>query len=837
VPSLPRAGLVDRLRAEADAAATAGRLVLVSGEAGVGKTSLVRQALAPAVWGYCEPLSTPRPLGPLRDIATQLGQAPPSRPNALALADRLLQHQQQPGPAIVVEDAHWIDSSSAETLRFLGRRLSGTRGLVVVITRSDLPAASPVRVMVGDLGDAVIRLEVPALTEAEIVELAGDSGHDVAEVLRLTRGNAFLVQQLLTSGGAHPPASLGDSVAARLGRLGRPARELAELLSVVPGRASFDLVGEDWASLDEVVGAGILQVDDAAVEFRHELVRLAIADTLAPGRKRALHQRVLNRLVAAEAPEPAVIAHHARRAHDLETARAAEVAAAVRAVSLGSHREALEHYLRAVADARTSTAPAEQVRLLLLLADEQIAIGRDHDGRASAQEALRIAATLPDPLLRSAAARLLSRLEPAEADALQMAAAAVDSAASVEESAELAAAYANLATIRMLARDLTGAATMAERARAAARRTGAVRAEVIAANALGSAQLLQGDLAGRDALRQAIHLGAAHGFDQEVGRAYANLVSAAGEARLYDVSATSNREALRYFKARDLDGLATYTQAWNARCLFEQGRWDEAAPQLAALAATELTHNTISQLAVLCATARLHIRRGSDPADVGGRLNEARALARSSGSLQRLAPVAAAQAESVWLSGGDDPATVELLSDTYRLARDRDSPWTVGELGFWLWRLGALDELPPYAAAPYRYWVNGDVRAASAAWRAIGCRYEEAEALTDSAEVADVQAGLRGLTELGARPARQRAARRLRELGVRSIPRGPRETTGRHPAGLTTRETEVLAWLRDGATDAEIASGLHLSVRTVEHHVAAILRKTGVGSRRALRDS
>jgi DNA-binding CsgD family transcriptional regulator len=144
-----------------------------------------------------------------------------------------------------------------------------------------------------------------------------------------------------------------------------------------------------------------------------------------------------------------------------------------------------------------------------------------------------------------------------------------------------------------------------------------------------------------------------------------------------------------------------------------------------------------------------------------------------------------------------------------------------------------LAALPAVAAEPYRLQVAGDPAGAAAAWTRLGCPYEAADAAVEAADEDTVRTALATFTALGAGPGRRRAARRLRELGVRSIPRGPRASTG--PDGLTAREQEVLGLLRAGDTDAEIAARLHLSPRTVAHHVSAVLRKTRSRSRRELR--
>jgi DNA-binding NarL/FixJ family response regulator len=155
----------------------------------------------------------------------------------------------------------------------------------------------------------------------------------------------------------------------------------------------------------------------------------------------------------------------------------------------------------------------------------------------------------------------------------------------------------------------------------------------------------------------------------------------------------------------------------------------------------------------------------------------------------------------------------------------------VGELG-WLRRLAGHDEpVTGIAAEPYLSQLAGDVGAAATRWEKLGCPYDAALALVGSADEADLRRALAEFQRLGARPAAAIAARRLREHGVRGLPRGPRPQTARNPVSLTRREVEVLALVRQGSSNADIAARLFLSERTVHHHVSAILRKLGVSSR------
>jgi len=838
-PLIERDDLIDKVTAAVgDARNGAGGVLVLAGEAGAGKTVLLRQALRQvdpeAIWGYCEPLATPRPLGPFRDIARQLWPDEPPVTDSVFLPERLL-HRLADRPAVlVIEDGHWIDTASADALRFLGRRLADTPCLLAVTTRTE-SGAGPLSVSLSELGAGVVqRLVVPPLSAAGVrglVDAAG--GHlDASEVSRLTGGNAFLVTELIAGPADGSGASLQSSVSARVTRLSSGSRDLVELLSVLPGRSAIGLLDPNWTDLDDAVGAGLIRVDGGDVVFRHELVRRAVEASLAPGRLRWLHRVVLERLATLDEPEPALLAHHAREADDLPLALRAEQDAGRRAARLGSHREAAEHARRAAGDAGRIAGTVTQARAWIECAQREAAIGHDSAAQEAAGRALRAAGLADDPGLTAAALREVSRYTLDEVESLRLATEAVAITSTLGDHREKAAALAHLSLIRMLARDLTQAIAVAQQAIELAVAIDDLPSELAASIALGSSWLVSGDPRGEPVLRRVIHLAARHGSDPDVGRAYANLVSGAGEARLYELSAAAHEEALRYFTARDLDGMAGYTRAWHARCLFEQGRWPQAEQLSAQVLADPLRASAITLLTANTVQVRLRVRRGEP--DAAGPLDAAQRIADATGALQRVAPVVAARAEQAWLAGA--PLPVDPLVAVYSVALRHESAWYTGEIGFWLDRAGWLPGgLPGSAAEPYRLHVLGDPAAAAQAWTALGCPYEAATAWSDTADEGLVRRAWDIFAELDARPARERAARRLRELGVLSVPRGPRTTTVDDPAGLTAREREVVSLVVEGLTDPEIAARLHLSVRTVGHHVSAVLRKTGVRSRRDLR--
>jgi DNA-binding CsgD family transcriptional regulator len=158
----------------------------------------------------------------------------------------------------------------------------------------------------------------------------------------------------------------------------------------------------------------------------------------------------------------------------------------------------------------------------------------------------------------------------------------------------------------------------------------------------------------------------------------------------------------------------------------------------------------------------------------------------------------------------------------------------IANLQAWRKRAGIIE--PPHALAadgPNKLELAGEYEAAAAAWNELERPYEAALALADTGTEVGLRRSLELLTSLDARATAALVTRRLRSIGAREIPRGPRPTTRGNPAELTARELEILQLLVDGLRNATIAERLFLSERTVEKHVSSILRKLGAGSRAA----
>ena len=336
-------------------AAGRGRFVLVGGEAGVGKTSLVRRFCeelpdgTAVFWGGCDPLMTPRPLGPFLEIAERARGAidgvldPWSAAHDVAAGLLELCDDRQT-LVVVVEDAHWADEGTLDVLRLLGRRNATTRCLALVTYRDDqLGRAHPLRIALGDLATAasVERLSVRPLSRDGVARLAGGGDVDVDTVWRLTSGNPFYVTELLAHGAHEVPGSVRDVVLARLAQLGPQATVVVEAAAIAPPSLDAALLlavcGEAIDAVDECIASGVLHTDGDGVAFRHELSRAAVEESLSPARRLALHRSLL--LALTDSPRAdadlARIAHHAEGAADGEAVLRFAPAAAEQAARAG----------------------------------------------------------------------------------------------------------------------------------------------------------------------------------------------------------------------------------------------------------------------------------------------------------------------------------------------------------------------------------------------------------------------------------------------------------------------------------------------------------------------
>jgi DNA-binding CsgD family transcriptional regulator len=841
---LERAEALGTLTELLSESASGGRIALLPGEAGAGKSAVVTafaRGLGPratVLWGACDPLLTPRALGPLHDIAHQLGGAfadrlAAGRREALfaALIDALAGPRQRPRTVVVMEDLHWADEATLDLLTFLGRRLARCRALVVLTYRDDeLAPDGPLHAVLAGLPRAgTRRLPLPPLSTAAVTELAHRAGRPAAEVERVTGGNPLLVTEVLAAAEPGVPPTVQDLVRARLARLSPAARAVAGLVSVVPSRAESALLAPgDVEAVEECLAQGVLVAVADAVAFRHELLRRAVEEGLSPPRRAAAHARVLAALADRPDVDPARLVHHAHHAGDPAAVLRWAPVAARRAAAVGAHRQAAAHYAAALAPAVDLPA-ADRAELLEAYSFSGYLAGLTGEAFDARRRALALRELDGDPDRIGANLRWLSRLAwwtGRTAEARSAAARAVEVLRAAPAGRQLAMAYSNVSQLHMLANEDAEAIDWGGRALALSRRLGDRETETHALVNVGSARLQRGDPGGADDLERAHELAVAAGLADHAARALVNLASLAVEWAEFDSAAAVLERALRFTTERDLDGYARHLLGHRASVRLARGDWAGAGSDAQrALAGPE--QPGASLVRALVVLGRLQARRG-DPAALPTLRSAARRAAET-GELQFVGPSAAALAEYHWLAG-DPAAAVAAADQGFGLAVRSGNPWYAGELGYWRWRAGERGAGPELAAAPYRLLIAGDWAGAAAEWAARGCPYSRAEAL-GCGDAAAAGEALRIMDGLGARRSARRLRADLRARGIVGVPRGPRPPAAANPFGLTARQLEVAALLADGLSNTAIATRLSLSAKTVEHHVSAVLAKLGVPNR------
>jgi DNA-binding CsgD family transcriptional regulator len=689
----------------------------------------------------------------------------------------------------------------------------------------------------------VTRLELAGLSPAAVAELVGSTRVDAAELHRRTAGNPFYVTEVLAAGTETVPRSVRDAVLARAAPLAGPARDLLDAASVVPGQVEgwlLDALAPAAAEvLDECIGTGVLVLSGDRVEFRHEIARQVVEESMPPGRRKALHRAALAALAAlasrpAGQQDPARLAHHADAAGDAAAVLAYAPAAAGQAAAAGARREAARLYARALRFADT-LEPDRHATLLEGFADAAYFTELGREATEALRKAVAIHEERGDLVRQGEALRRLGNQLGKDGDLAESETAISAAVALLEQrppTRELALAYNAMATIKGIYDD-EAAVLWGKRAIEVAEQVGCLDVIGETLNIVGTAELRQGNLGGLDRLDRSREIARLAGDEVGIQRSYVRPAAALAGRREWALAEPYVRQGREFCQEHDMPAPYGWLTTFAAEAALAQGRWAEAISTAAEILAWPADGLGQLRVTALVVTATARVRRGES----GYRqlLDQAATVAQALPPTTRPAlQIAALEAEAAWLAGGGPPQIKEAVRSAEAAGPDA-TRWFAGDVEAWRHRAGLDCGDPAELPEPYRLEISGDVEGAARWWQERGCAYDAALALACSGDPLLMRRALDMLHDLGAQPAAAVVARRLRSLGARSLPRGPRPATAANSAGLTSREVQVLTLLATGLANSEIAARLVLSDRTVDNHVSAILRKLGVRNRAAAR--
>ena len=852
-----RDGELERLRAlAADTLSGHGRVLALAGEAGIGKSTLLREfasrlpADVTCVWGMCDALFTPRPLGPVLDVAALLhaldDEGDPA--GGMALFSRLLErlvHSGQP-TVLIFEDVHWADMGTLDFIRFLGRRVAlGPVLLIVSFRQDELGRDHPLRRVLGDLpAGQTERIELAPLSVEAVRAMAEGTVLWPEKLFEVTGGNPFFVTEILADSdgdATQVPVSVQDTVSGRLARLHPDHRRFLEAISVVPVLIDPRLhcgwieSAEEW--IERSLEMGILvQAADRRFRFRHELARLATSGRCSSTELRGLHQRHLQAMLENPASHgSAEILHHAVGAADAAIVLAYAPDAATEAARLGAHREAAA-YLEAALGFVDEAGPELAATLYERWAYEA---GLSLSVNDRVIEARRHALTLWRAIGRTEKVaenlRQLSRLHWYRGES-STAARHLDESIRLLEAlgnpAWLARAYSMRSQMLMLNSRMEEAIEWGSRALSIAEGEEAAEVRIHALNNIGTARLFLGDETGIPLLEESLELALATDRHEDAARVFTNLSEYAIDLRKLGLAETVVTRGIAFDTEHDLDSWTYYLLGRQAQLRLEQGRLTEAVA-ICQSVLEQPGQTLLMRLPARIMLSRAQLRMGEDGAAQS--LEQAQVDALATGEVQYQIPVVFTQLEQAWLTGSSKPLR-QALEQYAKIGPEGFSRWGLGEFAFWLRLAG--EDLPPGVEppeGPFSNAVAGNFEAAADAFLSLEAKFlgNLCRALGRSA--ADISTGLAELHAMGAMPMVRLLARKATDRGIARedlrIPRGPYNAARGNALGLTAKEQAVLALLAEGLGNGEIAERLSRSRRTIEHHVSAILQKLSAENR------
>ena len=831
------------------AAAGEGYSFFIMGEAGIGKTSLVKAFLKKIEGdsiqyvGACDSLFTPRPLGPLYDLALQINKTWIKEIHSVSsraeLFSRFVQElsQKQKPVVIVFEDIHWADEATLDFVKFLARRITRLKCLFILTLRDDeINLQYSLRNVFSDLApDTFTRLVLTPLSKQAVQKLADEKGYDGEDVYSISGGNPFYVNEILASYSLGVPDSVKDSILCFYNRLEDGARNVLQFLSVIPEGLELSRLHKIDPSYHQAIESclanKILITRNNKIFFKHELYRRTIEASLSPFKRVALNRTLLEFFLTSfeKKGEIEKIVHYAKNANENKLVVKYAPLAARQAAAVGAHIEASKLFYTAI-EYFEETDSDQPVKLYEDYAYECYLTNQLQDAIIYQGKALKVWKEKNEIEQLGNSLRLFSRLwwfngnrQKAESYAAQ----AIEVLNKQPSSKAKAMAYSNMSQLKMLA-DQTGECIFwGEKATTIARDVDDEETLAHAMINMGSALMLTqlSSQKGISLLQEGLEISLKNSYHEHAGRAYTAMGSNLVTIKKYSFAEQILEQGINYCEERDLDSLKLYMLGWKARLNLETGNWNEAFTIADNLLKKENLPPVI-KIGALTVVATIKIRKGEqDPLSL---LLEAKKLAFVTTELQRIVPALIALLEYEWVSG-KRCIEQEVLHETMNMFLHLEKSSELCRFFFWL---NKMKEHYPEVKEKCKTALDREktVLEEADSWEKLGCPYEQALSMFDGTED-NKRKSLLIIKRLGADAIYEKLKRKMRSSGIKRIPRGLRESTKTNPAQLTNRELDVLQLLKKGIQNREIAEALFISPKTVDHHISSILFKLDVKSR------
>src|SRR5215203_4019076 len=827
-----------------------GHCVLLSGEAGIGKTSLIKSFYkekkdnCKIYQGTCDALFTPRPLAPIYDIIWQIEHD--TKENELYNVDRALLfnqlfhglEQQKKSVIIIIEDIHWADEATLDFIKFFARRIGRIHCLFILSYRdNEILDYHPLRNVLGQLpSDSLTRLQLQPLSRQAVEKMAEERGYKGEDVFSISGGNPFYVTEILASYSPGVPENIKDSILAVYDRQEEGTKHAWQICSVIPEGLEinrFAKIKSSWEEeMDHCFALEIIIIKNGKIIFKHELYRRTIEGSLSPFKRIALNKKILELFLDSFEEEGEIerIVHYAKNANENKLVTKYAPIAARQAACVGSHIEASKLFLTAM-EYSDGNDEDQMVELYESYAYECYLTNQTKDAIIYQGKALKLWQKKNGVERAGHSLSFLSRLwwfdgnrEEAEKYGKQ----AIEILQSQPCSKAKAMAYSNMSQLKMLSDETAECIEWGNKAIDMAKE---IKDDEILSHAMNNVGTIlwknkSSIEKGKEMLFESLDIALRNSFHEHAARSYSNIGSIYLLFKEYELAKQVLEEGINYCEERNLDASKNYKLYAKARMFFETGDWQQASLIIENLLLNPSQLGSVKTTA-LALLAIIKIRKGEEDALVY--LNQAKLLAMKTKEHGRIIPIVTAELEYEWLTG-KQRITEDELKLSIELVQRVDNNILNNEFAFWLQKVRKKEIDLPQLYQPYKLLKEGKIRSAAVFWETIGCPYEKAFALFAGNED-DMKNALLIFQQIGAEAVYEKIKMEMRAAGIKKIPRGLRESTKNNPAQLTNRELDVLQLLQKGIQNKEIAGTLFISPKTTDHHISSIFFKLDVNSR------